>query len=55
MAAPLEDATHEEQKALIRFLAAAGIKLNEVYRRISVQYGSSCLTKEMCNGPIDLK
>ena len=45
MAAPLEDATHEEQRAVIRFLAAEGEKPNEVYTRMSVQYGSSCLNQ----------
>ena len=45
MAAPLEDATHEERSALIRFLAAEGVKPSEVYRRISAQYGSSCLNQ----------
>ena len=43
MAAPLEDVTHEEQRAVIRFLAAEGVKPSEVYRRMSAQYGSSCL------------
>ena len=45
MAAPLEDATHEEQRAVIRFLAAEGVKPSEVYRRMSAQYGSSCLNQ----------
>ena len=45
MAAPLEDATHEEQRAGIRFLAADGVKPNEVYRRMSALYGSSCLNQ----------
>ena len=45
MAAPLEDATHEEQRAVIRFLAAEGAKLNEVDTRMSVQYGNSCLNQ----------
>ena len=45
MAAPLEDAIHEEQRAVIRFLAAEGVKPSEVYRRMSAQYGSSCLNQ----------
>ena len=45
MAAPLEDTTHEEQRAVIRFLAAEGAKLNEVDTRKSVQYGNSCLNQ----------
>ena len=52
MAAPLEDATHEEQRSMIRFLVAEGVKPSEVYRTMSVQYG----TKEMyINGSEDLK
>ena len=46
MAAPLEDATHEEQRAVIRFITAEGVKPNEVYRRMSAQYGSSCLNQK---------
>ena len=45
MAAPLEDATHEEQRAVIRFLAAEGVKPSEVYRRMSAQYGSGRLNQ----------
>ena len=45
MAALLEDATHEEQRAVIRFLAAESVIPSEVYRRISAQYGSSCLNQ----------
>ena len=45
MAAPLEGVTHEEQRAVIRFLAAEGIKPSEVYRKMSAQYGSSCLNQ----------
>ena len=45
MAAPLEDTTHEEQRAVIRFLAAEGAILNEVDTRMSVQYGNSCLNQ----------
>ena len=45
MAAPLEDVTHEEQRAVIRFLAAECVKPSEVYRRMSAQYGSSYLNQ----------
>ena len=45
MAGPLEGVTHEEQRAVIRFLAAEGAKPNEVYTRLSAQYGSSCLNQ----------
>ena len=37
--------THEEQRAVIRFLAAEGVKPSEVYRRMSAQYGRSCLNQ----------
>ena len=42
MAAPMEDATHEEKRAVVRFLAAEGVKPSQVYRRMSAQYGSYC-------------
>ena len=45
MAAPLEGATHEKQRAVIRFLAAEDVKPSEFYRRMSAQYGSSCLNQ----------
>ena len=45
MAASLEDKTHEEQRAVIRFLTAEDIKPSEVYRRMSSQYVSSCLNQ----------
>ena len=32
MAAPLEDATHEEQRAMIRFPAAEGVEPSEGYK-----------------------
>ena len=43
MAAPLENAKHEEQRAVIRFLAVEGVKPSEVCKRMSAQYVSSCL------------
>ena len=46
MVAPLEDATHEEQRAMIRFPAAEGVvKPSEVNKRMSAQYGSSYLNQ----------
>ena len=45
----LENATHEEQRAVIRFLAAEGVKPNEAYRRMSAQYGSTCLNQRNVN------
>ena len=45
MAASLEDVTHEEQRVVIGFLAAEGVKPSEVYRRMSAQFGSSCLNQ----------
>ena len=56
MTAPLEDATNEEQSAVVRFLAVEDVKPSEVYRRMSAQYGWSCLNQRMCiNGSRDLK
>ena len=56
MAAPLEEPTHEEHIALIRFLASEGLKPSEVYIRMCGLYGSSSLNQKICrNGLTDLK
>ena len=55
MAAPLEDTTHEEQRAVIRFLAAEGVKPSEVYRECLPSMGSNCLNQRNVNGWRDLK
>jgi len=33
----------EEQRSIIRFLWSEGVKPSEIYRRMKVQYGDSCL------------
>ena len=35
----------KKQRAVIRFLAADGVKPSKDYRRMSAQYGSSCLNQ----------
>ena len=43
MAAALLTCTVDEQRCVIRFLWAEGVKPSEIYRRMKVQYGDSCL------------
>jgi len=45
MAAPLSTSTVEEQRSVIRFLWSEGLKPSEIYRRMKVQYGDSCLSQ----------
>jgi len=45
MAAPLSTCTAEEQRSVIRFLWSEGVKPSEIYRRMKVQYGDSCLSQ----------
>jgi hypothetical protein len=40
MAAPLSDCTIEEQRAVVRFLWAEGVKFAEIHRRMLAQYGA---------------
>ena len=35
----------KSNEALIRFLWSEGVKLSEIYRRMKVQYGDSCLSQ----------
>jgi hypothetical protein len=44
MATPLSTCTGEEQRRVIRFLWPEGVK-PEIYRRMEVQYGDSCLSQ----------
>ena len=46
MAAPLSTCTLEEQQSIIRFLWSESVKSSEIYRRMKVQYGDSCLSQE---------
>jgi len=45
MAALLSTCTMEEQRSIIRFLWSEGVKPSEIYRRMKVQYGDSCLSQ----------
>jgi len=45
MAALLSTCTVEEQGSVIRFLWSEGVKLSEIYRRMKIQYGDSCLSQ----------
>ena len=45
MATPLSTCTVEEQRSVIRFLLSEGVKPFEIYRRMKVQYGDSCLSQ----------
>jgi hypothetical protein len=40
MAAPLNDCTIKEQRAIVCFLWADGVKSAEIHRRILAQYGA---------------
>jgi transposase len=40
MAAPLRDCTIKEQRAVVRFLWAEGVKSAEIHRRMLPQYGA---------------
>jgi hypothetical protein len=40
MAAPLSDCTIEEQRAVVRFQWAEGVKSVEIHRRMLAQYGA---------------
>ena len=41
MNAPLQDCTIEEQRGVVRFLWAEGVKPVEIHRRMLAQYGQS--------------
>ena len=45
MAAPKSTCTVEEQRIVTRFLWSDGVKPSEIYRRMKVQYGDSCLSQ----------
>jgi len=43
--APLQDCTIEEQRGVVRFLWAEGVKPVEIHRRMLVQYGQSTVSQ----------
>ena len=45
MDAPLQDCTIEEQRGVVRFLWAEGVKPVEIYRRMLAQYGQSTMSQ----------
>jgi hypothetical protein len=45
MAAPPENCTKEEQRSVITFLWSEGVKLREIHRRMTQQYGGSCMSE----------
>jgi len=45
MNAPLQDCTIEEQRGVVRFLWAEGVKPVEIRRRMLAQYGQSTMSQ----------
>jgi len=45
MDAPLQDCTIEEQRGVVRFLWAEGVKHVEIHRRMLAQYGQSTMSQ----------
>jgi transposase len=46
MAAPLGDCTIEEQRAVVRFLWAEGVKSVEIHRQMLAQYGACTMHQQ---------
>jgi len=42
---PLQDFTIEEQRGVVRFLWAEGVKPVEIHRRMLAQYGQSAMSQ----------
>jgi len=45
MDAPLQDCTIEEQRSVVRFLWAEGVKPVEIHRSMLAQYGQSTMSQ----------
>jgi len=45
MDAPLQDCTIEEQRGVVRFLCAEGVKLLEIHHHMLAQYGQSTMSQ----------
>jgi len=45
MDAPLQYCTIKEQRSLVRFLCAEGVKPVEIHRRMLAQYGQSTVSQ----------
>ena len=50
MDAPLQDCTIEEQRGVVRFLWAEGVKSAEIHRRMLAQYRQSTMSQRMVYG-----
>ena len=46
MDAPLQDCTIQEQRGVVRFLWAEGVKPVEIHRRMLAQYGQSTMSQQ---------
>jgi len=46
MDAPLQDCTIEDQRGVVQFLWAEGVKLVEIHRRMLAQYGQSTMSQQ---------
>jgi len=53
MDAPLQDCTIEEQRGLVRFLWAEGVKPVEIHRRMLGQYGQSTMSQRKVYGLLE--
>jgi len=45
LATPMSTYTVEDQRSVILFFWSESVKLSEIYRRMKVQYGDSCLSQ----------
>jgi len=45
MGAPLQDCTIEEQRGVVRFLWAEGVKPVEIHRHMLAQYGQGTMSQ----------
>ena len=53
MEAPLQDCTIEEQRAVVRFLWAEGVKPVGIHRRMLAQYGQSTMSQRKVYGWVE--
>ena len=53
MAAKLKTCSLIEQRAVIRFLAAEGVKTSFIHSRMKEQYGESCMSQTSCYRWVD--
>lgn len=53
MAAKLADCSNVEQRAVIRFLTAEGVKASVIHCRMKEQFGESCMSQTVCYRWVD--